>query len=47
MAFISELRRRNRQHPAELASADDPDRGARRDDHSGASAMPSVCRCRH
>ena len=47
VAVVAELRRRDRQHPAELAAADDADGGAGRDRHSGASATDPVCSSRH
>src|SRR6185312_14601625 len=40
---IAKLRRRDREHPAELAAANDPDRGARGNRHRGASATDPVC----
>ena len=43
MAVVAELGRGDRQHPAELAAAEDADGGAGRNAHSGVSATDSVC----
>ena len=42
MAVVAELRSGDGQHPAELAAADDADRGARGDGHPGVSATDFV-----